>query len=262
MDARPRRPSSSPARAAASAPRSRASRAPQATASSSLPRRQRELEEVARGSGQDALPVVADVTRRSEVESALRRALEPLRARGRVDQQRGPRDHTAGGPALGRRLRRDDADEREVGALRHAGGAAALPRARPGAHRQPVVDARPRAVRDAALGLLRSEARAQRAHRLSAHGSRAIAPRHPCLDAVAGRRRHRVRRARARRRTRLPAEAGRAVRGEVAQVLLDLVHEPRADVYSRPGMRERIASYYAAEDMAEVEATFMPLPAR
>jgi len=45
-------------------------------------------------------------------------------------------------------------------------------------------------------------------------------------------------------------------------VLLDLVHEPRADVYSRPGMRERSPATTPAEDMAEVEATFMPLPAR
>ncbi len=40
---------------------------------------------------------------------------------------------------------------------------------------------------------------------------------------------------------------------EVAQVIVDLLVNPRADVYTRPGMREWAASYYAAEDMAAVE---------
>ncbi len=49
---------------------------------------------------------------------------------------------------------------------------------------------------------------------------------------------------------------------EVAEVLLDVVRHPRADVYTRPGMRESVARYFAAEDMAEVEATFTsPVPA-
>ena len=45
---------------------------------------------------------------------------------------------------------------------------------------------------------------------------------------------------------------------EVAQVLLDVVRIPRADVYTRTGMRETVVRYFAAEDMAEVEATFTP----
>ena len=45
---------------------------------------------------------------------------------------------------------------------------------------------------------------------------------------------------------------------EVAEVLLDVVRRPRADVYTRPGMREMVARYFAAEDMAEVEATLTP----
>ena len=45
---------------------------------------------------------------------------------------------------------------------------------------------------------------------------------------------------------------------EVAEVLLDVVRYPRADVYTRPGMREMVARYFSAEDMAEVEATFGP----
>jgi NAD(P)-dependent dehydrogenase (short-subunit alcohol dehydrogenase family) len=41
---------------------------------------------------------------------------------------------------------------------------------------------------------------------------------------------------------------------EVAQVIMDLIEHPRADVYTRPGMRERVVAYYAAEDMAAAEA--------
>jgi NAD(P)-dependent dehydrogenase (short-subunit alcohol dehydrogenase family) len=49
---------------------------------------------------------------------------------------------------------------------------------------------------------------------------------------------------------------------EVAAVLLDVVRHPRADVYTRDGMREMVVRYFAAEDMAEVEATLaFPVPA-
>lgn len=41
---------------------------------------------------------------------------------------------------------------------------------------------------------------------------------------------------------------------EVAQVIVDLIEHPRADVYTRSGMRERVVAYYAAEDMAAAEA--------
>jgi len=41
---------------------------------------------------------------------------------------------------------------------------------------------------------------------------------------------------------------------EVAEVIAGLIESPRADVYTRPGMREMAARYLAAEDMAEIEA--------
>ena len=41
---------------------------------------------------------------------------------------------------------------------------------------------------------------------------------------------------------------------EVAAVIVDLIEHPRADVYTRPGMRETVAKYYAAEDMAAAES--------
>ena len=41
---------------------------------------------------------------------------------------------------------------------------------------------------------------------------------------------------------------------EVGEVIVDVIAHPRADVYTRPGMRERVAAYYEAEDMASLEA--------
>jgi short-subunit dehydrogenase len=46
---------------------------------------------------------------------------------------------------------------------------------------------------------------------------------------------------------------------EVAGVILDLIEHPRADVYTRPGMREMVARYFAAEDMAAAEAEWATL---
>jgi NAD(P)-dependent dehydrogenase (short-subunit alcohol dehydrogenase family) len=41
---------------------------------------------------------------------------------------------------------------------------------------------------------------------------------------------------------------------EVARVITDMIMHPRADVYTRPGMRDWVVSYYAAEDMGAAEA--------
>jgi NADP-dependent 3-hydroxy acid dehydrogenase YdfG len=46
---------------------------------------------------------------------------------------------------------------------------------------------------------------------------------------------------------------------EVAQVIADLIERPQADVYTRPGMREQVAAYFAAEDMGAAEAR-LPRP--
>jgi NADP-dependent 3-hydroxy acid dehydrogenase YdfG len=40
---------------------------------------------------------------------------------------------------------------------------------------------------------------------------------------------------------------------EVAEVIARLVEEPRADVYTRPGAQQMVVAYYAAEDMGEAE---------
>jgi len=47
---------------------------------------------------------------------------------------------------------------------------------------------------------------------------------------------------------------------EVAQVIADLIDHPRADVYTRPGMREQVAAYFAAEDMGAAEAQILSAP--
>lgn len=41
---------------------------------------------------------------------------------------------------------------------------------------------------------------------------------------------------------------------EVAQVIATVLEQPRADVYTRAGVRDMVVAYYAAEDMAAAEA--------
>ncbi len=50
---------------------------------------------------------------------------------------------------------------------------------------------------------------------------------------------------------------------EVAEVIVGVIRTPRADVYTRPGQREQVVRYFSAEDMAaaEADASFAPRPA-
>lgn len=41
---------------------------------------------------------------------------------------------------------------------------------------------------------------------------------------------------------------------EVAEVIVGVIEKPRADVYTRPGVQQMIAAYYAADDMGAVES--------
>jgi NAD(P)-dependent dehydrogenase (short-subunit alcohol dehydrogenase family) len=43
---------------------------------------------------------------------------------------------------------------------------------------------------------------------------------------------------------------------EVAEVILDVIQNPRADVYTRPGAQQMVAGYYAAADMDDAESKF------
>jgi short-subunit dehydrogenase len=50
---------------------------------------------------------------------------------------------------------------------------------------------------------------------------------------------------------------------EVAQVIADVIDHPSADVYTRPGARQTVATYFAAEDMGLAEQQppfFAPRP--
>lgn len=52
---------------------------------------------------------------------------------------------------------------------------------------------------------------------------------------------------------------------EVARILADVIERPQADVYTRPGSRQMVATYYAAEDLGALETQppyVMPAPAR
>ncbi|HET6612694.1 MAG TPA: SDR family oxidoreductase [Kofleriaceae bacterium] len=41
---------------------------------------------------------------------------------------------------------------------------------------------------------------------------------------------------------------------EVAQVIADVIAAPRAEIYTREGMREMVGRYYSADDVGEIEA--------
>ncbi len=43
---------------------------------------------------------------------------------------------------------------------------------------------------------------------------------------------------------------------EVAEVIADVIAKPRAEVYTRPQMRDLAARYFSAEDVTEIEKTF------
>src|SRR5262249_14524565 len=42
--------------------------------------------------------------------------------------------------------------------------------------------------------------------------------------------------------------------GEVVDVILDVIEHPRAEAYTRPGLREQVAAYYAVEDRDAAES--------
>jgi len=45
---------------------------------------------------------------------------------------------------------------------------------------------------------------------------------------------------------------------EIAQVIADLIAQPRADVYTRPGAQQQVVDYFAAEDLDDAELRLMP----
>jgi NAD(P)-dependent dehydrogenase (short-subunit alcohol dehydrogenase family) len=216
-------------------------------------RREREIREVAARSGPQALPIVADVTRRDELTRVAETAISRF---GHVDvlvnnAGRGITRSVAD-------LSDEDFDEMMQVNVKAAlyGMQAFLPhfRARGRGHfvnvssmlgRVPLVPLRSAySASKAALNLLAASLRME----LSTQYPRIIVSCvHPGIVATAfgTNARHGGPDSR-----QMP---GAQPAAEVAGVIAELMENPRADVYTRPGAREMVASYYAAEDMARVE---------
>ena len=223
-------------------------------------RREKELGEVAARCGKNALPVVADVTRREEVEGVL---AAPLARFGRVDVW--VNNAGQGITRLVSELSDEDFDEMMRINVKSAlyGMQAVLPhfRERGSGHiinvssmlgRLPYVVARSaysaaKHALNALTANLRMELRSEypEIHVTSVHpgvvatefGVRA---RHGGMDS-----------------RRFP---GAQTAQEVAQVIADVIDHPSADVYTRPGARQMVAAYFSAEDMglAEQQPPFPP----
>jgi len=221
-------------------------------------RRQRELEEVARASSTDALPVVADVTRRREVEGVLERALEHFT---HVDVWINNAGRGITRPVA--ELSDADFDEMMRTNVKSAlyGMQVVLPhfttRGRghiinissmlgrvPFATQRSAYCAAKHAMNALTACLRIDLSRTHPGIKVSTLSPGVVATEFG-VNALGGGVDSR----------QLP---GAQAVDDVAQALLDLVREPQADAYTRPGMREMVVRYYSAEDMAEVEATFLP----
>ncbi len=223
-------------------------------------RRARELEEAARRSGPEALAVVADVTRRADVDRLLQAALERF---GQVDvwvnnAGRGITRPTA-------ELTDAEFDEMMLVNVKSAlyGMQAVLPhfQARGRGHiinlssflgRVPYVAARSayaaaKHALNALTATLRIDLRASYPDIHVSTVSPAVVATEFGIRALGGGHDSR----------RIPTAQSPA---EVAEVIAGVIENPRADVYTRPGLKEQVVAYYAAEDVAAVEAKppFLP----
>jgi NADP-dependent 3-hydroxy acid dehydrogenase YdfG len=226
-------------------------------------RRERELGEVAARSGAQALPIVADVTRRADVTRAFEAALERF---GAVDVW--VNNAGRGISRVVSELTDDDLDAMMLVNVKSAlyGMQAVLPhfRAKGRGHiinvssmlaRLPLAPQRAAysASKHALAALtanLRMELRAAYPdiHVSSVHpgivatdfGSNAL---HGGLDS-----------------RKMP---GAQTAAEVAEVLASVIEHPRADVYTRPGAQQTVAAYFSARDMglAELQPPFFTTPA-
>jgi NADP-dependent 3-hydroxy acid dehydrogenase YdfG len=219
-------------------------------------RREKELAEVTARSGPQALPVVADVTRRADVERVVAAALERF---GQIDVWVNNAGRGISRPVS--QLTDEDIDEMMLVNLKSAlyGMQAVLPHFKQGKRghiinissmlgRVPVAIVRSAySASKHALNALTANLRMElRPDFPDIHVSTVspgvvqtgfgLAARHGGMDS-------RV----------LP---GAQPVEEVAKVIADVIEHPRADVYTRPGAREMIAGYFAAEDMAAAEAGF------
>jgi len=217
-------------------------------------RRERELSEVAAGSGAHALPVVADVTRRADVERVRDAALERF---GAIDVW--VNNAGRGISRVVSELTDEDLDEMMLVNVKSAlyGMQAVLPHFKARGRGQiinvssmlgRVPFAPVRSAYSASKHALNSLTANLRMELRDAYPGIHVCAVHPGVVAT---------------------EFGlRALHGgfdsrsmpgaqsaeEVAAVIASVIAEPRADVYTRAGARELIAAYYAAEDLAKAEA--------
>jgi NADP-dependent 3-hydroxy acid dehydrogenase YdfG len=224
-----------------------------------LARREKELHEVAARCGSVALPIVADVTRRAEVEGALAQALARF---GHVDVWFN--NAGQGITRLVSELTDDDLDDMIRVNVKSAlyGMQAVLPHFRergrghiinvssmlsrvPWAVQRSAYSAAKHAL-NALTANLRMELRA-------GHPGIHVSCVHPGVVATTFgvNARHGGTDSR-----QIP---GAQTAAEVAQVIADVIAQPRADVYTRPGAQQMVVAYYAAEDMgrAEQESPFI-----
>jgi NAD(P)-dependent dehydrogenase (short-subunit alcohol dehydrogenase family) len=216
-------------------------------------RREKELEQVAAEVGRGAVPFVADVTQRAQVELALRVALDCF---GRIDVWINNAGRGITRPVS--ELTEDDVDEMMTVNLKSAlfGMQAVLPlfRERGNGHiinissmlgRVPLAPMRSaysaaKSALNTLTASLRMELQAQypNIHVSAIHpGVVATGFGHNALHGGPDSR-------------KLP---NAQTAEQVANVIADVIERPRADVYTQPAGRQMIAAYYAAEDMGDAE---------
>ena len=223
-----------------------------------LARREREIGEVAARVGAGALPIVTDVTDRAQVDRAVVRAVEEL---GRIDVW--VNNAGRGISRLVSEFTDADLDEMMFVNVKSAlcGMQAVLPHfeRRGRGHiinvssllgRVPFAPAR--SAYSAAKHALNALTASLRLELRPAYPEIAVSAVHPGvvatdfgLNALHGGPDSRT-------------FAGAQSAEEVAAVIVDLIARPRADVYTRPGAREMVASYFAAEDLDAAEAEVVP----
>lgn len=218
-----------------------------------LARREKELHEVAARSGERALPIVADVTKRSDVARACEVALAKF---GRIDAW--VNNAGRGISRVVSELTDADIDEMMLVNVKSAlyGIQAVLPhfRERKAGHVLNVSSMLGRVpfapIRSAysaskhALNSLTANLRMELADAYPAIFVSAVHPGVVATDfgnnALHGGMDSR-------------AFPGAQSAEEVAKVILDVLASPRADVYTRAGAQQMVVSYYAADDMGRVE---------
>ncbi len=216
-------------------------------------RRQRELETVAAESGPHAMPIVADVTRRTDVERVVATALEKL---GQIDVWVNNAGRAISRPVS--ELTDEDVDEMMLVNLKSAlyGIQAVLPHFKQRGQGQIVnvstmlsrVPFAPiRSAYSAAKAALNSLTSSLRMELGATHPGIVISTVLPGIVATD---------------FGLNAKHGgpdnRQLPGaqrvsEVAEVIAQVIEEGRVDAYTRPGARELVAGYYAADDMGARE---------